>query len=75
MVEWEGTGIVESWTTTFDRDGKPHRAFLAVRTPEDARAMAVVDDPDAAAATLDAEITGASVLVRRDGRATLSSGA
>ena len=36
-----GVGTVESWTTPFDRDGTPEKAFLAVRTPEGARAMAV----------------------------------
>ena len=34
LVEWEGVGTVESWTTPFDRDGQPEKAFLAVRTPD-----------------------------------------
>ena len=32
-VEWEGVGTVEAWTTPFNRDGQPEKAFLSVRTP------------------------------------------
>ncbi|BBX08122.1 acetyl-CoA acetyltransferase [Mycolicibacterium aichiense] len=72
VVEWEGEGTVESWTTPFDRDGRPEKAFLAVRTPDDARAMAVIDDADAAAVTVAEDIAGAKVRVHADGRASLS---
>ncbi|MEZ0359540.1 acetyl-CoA acetyltransferase [Mycobacterium sp. ENV421] len=72
VVEWEGEGTVESWTTPFDRDGRPEKAFLAVRTPDDSRAMAIVDDADAAAVTVAEDIAGAKVRVHADGRATLS---
>lgn len=71
LVEWEGVGTVEAWTTAFDRDGKPEKTFLAVRTPQDARAMALIDDPDGAAATLDRDIAGTAVRVHSDGRAEL----
>lgn len=33
LVEWEGIGTVEAWTTPVNRDGQPEKAFLAVRTP------------------------------------------
>ena len=71
LVDWEGVGTLETWTTAFDRDGKPERSFLAVRTPQGARAMALIDDPDAAAATLTTDIAGSAVRVHSDGRAEL----
>ena len=71
LVEWEGTGTVESWTVPYDRDGKPEKAFMTVRTPDDARVLAVVPDADEAAHTVAEDIAGAAVRVRADGRATL----
>jgi acetyl-CoA C-acetyltransferase len=70
-VEWEGVGTVEAWTTPFDRDGRPEKAFLAVRTPDDRRTLALLPDPTAAAATLHDDIAGAKVTIRTDGTATL----
>ncbi|MCX2929632.1 acetyl-CoA acetyltransferase [Mycobacterium sp. CVI_P3] len=72
LVEWEGDGTVESWTTPFDRDGRPQKTFLAVRTGDDARALALIDDPEAAAVTVADDIAGAKVRVHVDGRATLA---
>ncbi|UXA15966.1 acetyl-CoA acetyltransferase [Mycobacterium sp. SMC-4] len=71
LVEWSGVGTVESWTTPVGRDGTPEKAFLAVRTPQDARALAVLTDPDEAAATVREDIAGASVRVHADGTAAL----
>jgi acetyl-CoA C-acetyltransferase len=70
-VEWEGVGTVEAWTTPFDRDGQPEKAFVAVRTPDGARALAVIADPAAAAASVSEDIGGAKVAVTADGGATL----
>jgi acetyl-CoA C-acetyltransferase len=73
-VEWAGVGTVESWTTPFNRDGQPEKAFLAVRTPDDRRTLALIADPAAAAATVgeDGEdLAGAKVAVRADGTVTL----
>ena len=70
-VEWSGVGTVETWTTPFDRDGVPEKAFLAVRTPGDSRALAVLDDRSEAAASVAEDIAGAKVTVRADGTATL----
>jgi acetyl-CoA C-acetyltransferase len=73
-VAWEGVGTVESWTTPFDRDGRPEKAFLAVRTPDDRRTLAVLPDPAAAEQTVreDAEdLAGAKVTIHPDGTATL----
>ena len=70
-VEWEGVGTVEAWTTPFDRDGRPEKAFLAVRTPDDRRTLALVSDPASAAATVHDDIAGAKVTIRPDGTATL----
>jgi len=71
LVQWEGVGSVESWTTPYDREGKPERVFLTVRTPEDARVLAVIADPDQAAASVAEDIAGAAVRVYADGTATL----
>ncbi len=71
LVEWDGVGTVESWTTPFDRDGNPEKVFLAVLTPDGARAMAVIDDADAASASVGTDIAGARVRVHPDGGATL----
>ncbi|BAX92783.1 acetyl-CoA acetyltransferase [Mycobacterium shigaense] len=71
LVEWEGVGTVEAWTTPFDRDGRPEKAFLAVRTPDGSRTLAVIADPAAAAATVSEDIGGAKVAVAADGSAAL----
>ncbi|MEZ0352627.1 acetyl-CoA acetyltransferase [Mycobacterium sp. pR1184] len=71
LVQWEGVGTVEAWTTPFDRDGQPEKAFVAVRTPEGSRALAVIADPDAAQATVREDIGGIKVAVAADGSATL----
>ncbi len=71
VVEWSGVGTVEAWTTPFSRTGSPEKAFLAVRTPEDARALAVIPDPAEADATIRDDIAGAKVQVNPDGTATL----
>jgi acetyl-CoA C-acetyltransferase len=65
---------VESWTVPFDRDGKPEKAFLAVRTPGGERVLAVVADADTASAAVTQDIVGASVRVHADGRADLVDG-
>jgi acetyl-CoA C-acetyltransferase len=71
LVEYDGIGTVESWTTPFDRDGRPEKAYLSVRTPDDSRTLALVDDPAAAAETVRGDIGGVKVQVHPDGRATL----
>jgi acetyl-CoA C-acetyltransferase len=71
VLDWEGVGTVESWTTPFSRDGRPEKAFLAVRTPDDCRTLAVMPDPEAAAATVHDDIAGAKVAIRADGTAAL----
>ncbi len=71
VVEWEGVGTVESWTTPFGRDGQPEKAFLSVRTPDEHRTLALIADPAAAAATVGDDIAGAKVAIRADGTATL----
>lgn len=72
VVEWTGVGTVETWTTPFNRAGEPEKAFLAVRTPEDARVLAVITDAAEAARTVEDDIAGATVRVSEDGTATLS---
>ncbi|MDH6196070.1 acetyl-CoA C-acetyltransferase [Mycobacterium frederiksbergense] len=71
LVEWSGVGTVEAWTTPFARSGAAEKAFLAVRTPDDARALAVVTDMSEVAATVSDDIGGAKVRVNTDGTATL----
>ncbi|MBU9765255.1 acetyl-CoA acetyltransferase [Mycobacterium sp. TNTM28] len=71
QVEFTGVGTVESWTTPVGRDGAAERAFLAVRTPADARTLARIVDTSQAAATITQDIAGARVQVHPDGSATL----
>ncbi len=74
IADFEGTGTLETWTAPFGRDGKPDKAFLAVRTPDDSRALAVIADRDGAAALVRSEAgdpAGAKVRVTADGIATL----
>ena len=70
-VEWEGVGTVEAWTTPYNRDGQPEKAFLAVRTPDERRTLALITDPAEAAATVRDDIGAAKVAIRADGIATL----
>ncbi|MFN8225417.1 MAG: acetyl-CoA acetyltransferase [Mycobacterium sp.] len=71
-ADFAGVGTLESWTASFDRDGRPDKAFLAVRTPAEARALAVITDPDGAAALIEsADPAGAKVRVQPDGSAEL----
>lgn len=71
LVEWEGIGTVEAWTTPFSRDGQPEKAFVAVRTPDGARTLGVITDPASAEATVQEDIAGAKVAIDPDGTATL----
>ncbi|MCG7598010.1 acetyl-CoA acetyltransferase [Mycobacterium sp. PSTR-4-N] len=71
LVDWTGIGTVETWTTPFDRDGVPEKAFLAVRTPNEDRVLAVMPDAEAARTTVTDDIAGAAVRVHADGTATL----
>jgi acetyl-CoA C-acetyltransferase len=70
-VQWEGLGTVESWTTPFDRDGRPQKTFLAIRTPDGSRTLALIADPAAAESTVREDIAGATVEVHADGTAKL----
>ncbi|CAJ1503192.1 acetyl-CoA acetyltransferase [[Mycobacterium] burgundiense] len=74
VVDWEGVGTLETWTVPFGRDGAPEKAFVAVRTPDESRVLAVIADPDAAASLVDdngADPAGAKIQVEADGRASL----
>jgi acetyl-CoA C-acetyltransferase len=62
---------VESWTTPFDREGRPEKAFIAVRTPDGARTWALISDADEAAETVAEDIAGIDVRVSQDGRGAL----
>ena len=68
---WEGTGTVESWTTPVSREGAAEKVFLAVRTPDDTRALAVVTDASEAETSVREDIAGAKVRVNADGTASL----
>lgn len=71
LVQWEGVGTIEAWTTPFDRDGQPEKAFVAVLTPDGSRTLAVIADPAGAQASVSEDIGGAKVAVSADGNATL----
>jgi acetyl-CoA C-acetyltransferase len=70
-VEWSGVGTVEAWTAPFDRDGSAEKAYVAVRTADDARTLAVITDAAQADATVREDIAGAKVQVHADGTAIL----
>jgi acetyl-CoA C-acetyltransferase len=70
-VEWSGVGTVETWTTPFDRAGAPEKTFVAVRTPDDSRTLAVLTDASDAQASVAEDIAGAKVHVTADGTAAL----
>jgi acetyl-CoA C-acetyltransferase len=72
LLEWDGVGTVEAWTAPFDRDGRPEKAFLAVRTPDDARTLAVMTAASDAEAAVAEDIAGAKVRVFSDGTATFA---
>jgi acetyl-CoA C-acetyltransferase len=69
--DWSGVGTVESWTTPFSRDGAPEKVFLAVRTPADTRALAVITDVSEAQTSTREDIARAKVRVQPDGTAAL----
>jgi acetyl-CoA C-acetyltransferase len=71
LLEWEGVGTVEAWTTPFNREGQPEKAFVALRASDGSRALAVITDPASAEATVNEDIAGAKVAVAADGTATL----
>jgi acetyl-CoA C-acetyltransferase len=71
LLEWDGVGTVEAWTTPFNREGQPEKAFVAVRTSDGSRALAVITDPASAEVTVNDDIAGAKVAVAADGTATL----
>ncbi len=68
---WEGVGTVESWTTPVSRDGAAEKVFLAVRTPADSRALAVITDASEAETSTREDIAGVKVRVDMDGTAHL----
>ena len=71
LVAWSGVGTVETWTTPFDRDGEPEKAFVAVRTPEGARTLVKIVERDHVGATVSEDIAGAKIHVNSDGTAVL----
>lgn len=71
LVAWSGVGTVETWTTPFDRDGEPEKAFVAVRTPEGARTLVKIIERDHVGATVSEDIAGAKIHVNSDGTAVL----
>ena len=71
LEQWDGVGTVEAWTAPFDRDGRPEKTFLAVRTPGNARTLAVMTVSEDVAASVTEDIAGAKVQVHADGTAEL----
>ena len=71
LEHWDGIGSVEAWTAPFDRDGNPEKAFVAVRTPGDARTLAVMTASSDVDASVTEDIAGAKVQVHADGTAEL----
>ncbi|MBL3668105.1 acetyl-CoA acetyltransferase [Streptomyces sp. M2CJ-2] len=72
LVQWEGTGALEAWTVLHDREGRPERAFLSVRTPQGGRTLAVCQEADDLAEMTGRELAGVPVRVALDGTARLA---
>ncbi len=70
--QWAGVGTIEAWTTPFDRNGSPEKAFVAVRTPDDTRTLAVITDAAEAEVTVREDIAGVKLQVHADGTANLT---
>jgi acetyl-CoA C-acetyltransferase len=62
-VDYEGPGTIETYTVSHARDGTPEIAFLAVRTPDGARAWAASTDVDLMHALEREELLGRPVSV------------
>lgn len=62
-ADYEGGGTIETYTVSHARDGHAEQAFLAVRTPDGARAWATSTDADLLRALETEELLGASVSV------------
>jgi acetyl-CoA C-acetyltransferase len=58
-----GPGRVESWTVMHGREG-PEKAFVAVRTPDEARAWGVSEDPAVLAELLSRDVAGEKVQIQ-----------
>ncbi|WP_207839767.1 acetyl-CoA acetyltransferase [Williamsia soli] len=69
---WRGSGTIESWTVTYDRDGSPETGLIAVRTPTGGRTLAAIDDADQVRQMLDSEPAGMNVTVGEGRVATFS---
>ncbi|KAA9156774.1 acetyl-CoA acetyltransferase [Amycolatopsis acidicola] len=67
LDSWQGKGSLESWTVVHDRSGAPETAFLAVRTPDGARTLAVNREADVLAMLVSDDLAGAAIAVREDG--------
>jgi acetyl-CoA C-acetyltransferase len=59
----DGGGTIETYTVSHARDGRAEQAFLAVRTPDGARAWATSTDADLMQALETEELLGRSVSV------------
>jgi acetyl-CoA C-acetyltransferase len=66
---YEGTGELETYTVSHDRDGAPERGFLALLTPDGARTWASSTDPGLLTALETEELLGARFGVKK-GRPT-----
>ena len=62
-VDYEGPGTIETYTVSHARDGRPERAFVAVRTPRGARAWATSTDTDLMGALETEELLGRPIAV------------
>jgi len=64
-VIYDGLGTIETYTVSHARDGQAEGAFLAIRTPDGARAWAASTDRDVMDALETDELLGRPVTVLR----------
>lgn len=62
-ADFSGNAELEAWTVQHDRDGRPERAMVALRTPDGGRALAQSTDPDVVARLVTEDAEGAQVEV------------
>lgn len=67
VLSYEGEASVESWTVAYDREGRPERAFAALRIAGGGRTLAATSDPGDAGRMAAEDVHGHKALVTPDG--------
>lgn len=71
-TDYEGEAVVESYTVTYERDGRPASGVVAALTPDGRRTWGSVDDEGGLGEMSTAEQCGRAVRLGPEGRAQLA---